>query len=134
MLTFLRCMGLWSFTIPSLMMLIEEARAQIPSEIVGRWSTDEVSCEDNQDGGVTIFRFGPTAIGWYDIGCDVNNVRSKEESLFLKVTCGKANASLESGNIEIRRLNQNILDVQISTLSFSSSSRYRLTRCEQMAE
>jgi hypothetical protein len=109
-------------TLPSL--------AQMPGDLFGQWSTDKVACEDNQGEGVTVFGIGPREIGWYEINCDVRNIRPTKDGVFLRVDCEKGGGSKGSGDIDIRRINPDILDVYVSPMSFSGELRYQLRRCQ----
>ena len=51
--------------------------AQMPNDLLGKWSTNQKSCEGNQDEGVTVFDIGALAIGWYEMDCDIKDVRTQ---------------------------------------------------------
>ncbi len=111
-------------------LLTAPAFAQMPTDLQGQWSDSQTSCTGNQDEGVTVFDIGPNDISWYEISCDIRNVRPNADGAFLRVDCEKGGGARGSGDIDIRRLSPHSLDVYVSPLGFSTELHYQLKRCQ----
>jgi len=105
------------------------AAAEVPVALLGNWSTDQNDCQGQGD--TTIFGINRAEIGWYEIDCRIMRSRPTRDGVFLKVDCIKGAGATGTGDIDIRIVDDNSIDVYVSPMNFSGEFTYRLKRCSR---
>lgn len=110
------------------------AFAQVPPGLRGQWSNDQSRCENIEAEGVIVFDIGPRQIGWYEVVCEIRNIRPTKDGVFLRVDCKKGGGLTASGDIDIRRVSPEALEVYVSPLGLSKELHYSLRQCPRAAD
>jgi hypothetical protein len=105
------------------------SRAEVPSDLFGRWSTDPNSCIDDPGPGVTVLSIDAAEVGWYEYGCSIIRSTPSADGVNLAIDCVKGGGSQYVGNLNIRSdgWNRIIVDSNVGGLgdSFRRCDRSR---------
>jgi hypothetical protein len=87
-------------------------RAEVPSDLFGRWSTDPNSCVDDPGPGVTVLSVDAAEVGWYEYGCSIIRSTPSADGVNLAIDCVKGGGSQHVGSLNIRRDGRNRITVE----------------------
>jgi hypothetical protein len=109
------------------------ALAQVPSDLLGRWTSSPPACEDDAEKGIAVLGLTPSGIGWLDIDCDIHEARRTGEGAALGVECFKGGGSSGKGRIEVRRSGPERIGVHVQATAGSPGETFALQRCASEA-
>lgn len=119
----------WAFLLALLVGLPVSASAQVPSDLLGRWTSSPPACEDDAEKGVAVLGLTPSGIGWLDIDCDIHEARRTGEGAALGVECFQGGGTSGKGAIAIRRAGAGTIEVRVMAGAGSPGETFELTRC-----
>lgn len=117
--------------LPALLMAVSApASAQVPADLLGRWTSRSPGCEDDVGNGVAVLGLTPSGIGWLDIDCDIADAQGKPQGVALSVACFKGAGRIGKGRIEIERKGADRIEVHVLPGGeVAGEERFALARC-----
>ncbi len=105
------------------------ALAQVPADLLGRWTSSPPNCDDDAERGVAVLGLTPSGIGWLDIDCDIEEARKTGDGAALSVECFKGGGSSGKGRIDIRKTGSDQLEVRVLAGAGAPGETFALARC-----
>lgn len=80
------------------------AAADIPADLLGKWSSSPTSCIDDQSEDVTVLTVTPDELSYYEISCDIVRAQPTELGAHVVADCVKGGGWRFGASISLRRL------------------------------
>lgn len=120
----------WAFLLALIVGLPVSVSAQVPADLLGRWTSSPPACEDDAEKGVAVLGLTPSGIGWLEIDCDIHEARRTGEGAALGVECFQGGGSSGKGAIDVRRAGPDSIEVRVQPGPGAPGETFALTRCK----
>jgi hypothetical protein len=104
------------------------ALADVPHELLGRWSTDPVRCQQ-ANGEVDVLEVTPSGFELYEIGCALMQAARSSGAIRFVARCYKGGSPTTIGTVVMRRLSPDKIDVALLGFAWTSEKPETFQRC-----
>jgi len=104
------------------------ALAEVPHELLGRWSTDPAHCQQ-ANGEVDVLEVTRSGFELYEIGCALMQAARSPGAIRFVARCYKGGSPTKIGTVVMRRLSPDKVDVAFLGFSWTSEKPETFQRC-----
>jgi len=104
------------------------ARAEVPMELRGKWSSQPGPCEP-VSGERDVLTITAASLGVYEIGCELGSATPSGASLRLDAQCFKGGSPVRPGKVVLRRHGADEIELTLKGFSWIAAEPQRFRRC-----